>query len=370
MRKTVPNSESFELDMKAHAAANSSGDKIPIDLVYTYVDGNQVHAESRQRYGEPAENMGPADKGADTRFSNVGEIRFSVRSALKHMPWLRHIFIVTDAQKPPVDISFIESGKIRIVDHRDIIPARYLPTFNSITIESCLHRIDGLSGIFLYNNDDFMHFSDVPERAFLTTGNNGDVNLELNAYYGVIRRAMCFASQFLPPCYAALLANPHTRFLSNAYRLLKNSRYRFSWDEILVPRHFTNIYRRETGFRIEEAFAVQLEANRKLRFRTPECFSYSTLAYTLERFWNPGDRIRFREYPGEPARFGMYDFAALGARNDRVWRRIASSRLPFACLNSIPLSDRGTFEQVMRAKGLGDPFDDIGGDTPLMRKAD
>jgi hypothetical protein len=44
------------------------------------------------------------------------------------------------------------------VDHTSIIENKYLPTFNSSAIESYLHNIPNLSEIFLYNNDDYMHF--------------------------------------------------------------------------------------------------------------------------------------------------------------------------------------------------------------------
>jgi hypothetical protein len=57
------------------------------------VDGDRAHAEKRQRSRELAGIAQIAVKMS--RFLNVGEIRFSVRSALKHMPWIA-IFIVTD----------------------------------------------------------------------------------------------------------------------------------------------------------------------------------------------------------------------------------------------------------------------------------
>jgi hypothetical protein len=44
---------------------------------------------------------------------------------------------------------------VTIVDHREIFgDDGVLPTFNSHAIESCLHRIDGLSDHYLYLNDD------------------------------------------------------------------------------------------------------------------------------------------------------------------------------------------------------------------------
>lgn len=345
--------------MKTRRASFSPESRTPIDLVYTYVDGNPAHSEKRQFYLTLAGKAPFKDKDAGTRFSTVGEIGFSVRSALKYMPWLRQIFIVTDSQKPPVDIHLIESGKVTVVDHRDIIPDKYLPTFNSVTIESFLHRIDGLSETFLYNNDDCMHFSTVPENIFFTTDSNGDVYLELNINYAITRRAMHLASQLIPRTYAALLANPHTIAISNAYQLLRNSRYRLPWNTIIVPRHFTQIYRKITALRLEEEFSLQLDANRKLRFRTPERLSYSTLAYTLERLWNPDDQLNTPKLFGKSGEFEMFDFTAFFVCREKLWQQVSSSRAMFVCLNNIPQTDKNEFERVMREKGLSNPYNEF-----------
>ncbi len=339
-------------------ANDPPGKKIPIDLVYTYVDGDAAHTEKRRKYMTTVGGARPTVKEAYTRFRHVGEIRFSVRSAMKYMPWLRRIFIVTDSQFPPVDAAFIENGKVRIVDHRDIIPVRYLPTFNPVTIESFLHRIDGLSEIFLYNNDDFMHFAAVPKNTFVACDEAGNVNLNLYAYPAVTRRFMHLASRFLPSTYAPVLANSFTQLISNTYRLLKSSPYRLGWNDIIAPRHFTHVYRVGTARRIEEEFADSLSDNRLHRFVIPGLFWYSPLAYTLERKWNPGDCLCLPGYFSESAKFEMYDFTALFSNRDKLWRKVSSSRTPFACLNNIPMSDKADFERVMREKGFGNPCDE------------
>jgi hypothetical protein len=47
--------------------------------------------------------------------------------------------------------------KIEIVDHKTILAGyeQYLPTFNSLVIETAMHRIPGLADRFIYFNDDF-----------------------------------------------------------------------------------------------------------------------------------------------------------------------------------------------------------------------
>ncbi len=49
-----------------------------------------------------------------------------------------------------------QGEKIKLIDHRDIFRGfeEFLPTFNSLTIECLLWRIQGLSNHFIYLNDD------------------------------------------------------------------------------------------------------------------------------------------------------------------------------------------------------------------------
>lgn len=44
--------------------------------------------------------------------------------------------------------------KIKYINHEDIIPKQYLPTFNSHIIETFIFRIPNLSEYFIYLNDD------------------------------------------------------------------------------------------------------------------------------------------------------------------------------------------------------------------------
>lgn len=63
-------------------------------------------------------------------------------------------------------------ARIRIVLHSQLFdePARELPTFNSLAIESVLHRISGLSNFFLYFNNDVLLANPTPLSAFMRAG--------------------------------------------------------------------------------------------------------------------------------------------------------------------------------------------------------
>jgi hypothetical protein len=325
-------------------------------MVFTYVDGNDPrHVEKRSRYRSllPAAALSEpiADTGdSDVRFRDVGEISFAINSVLKYLPWIRTIFIAADAQKPPISQDILNSGRVRIVDHQEFIPARYLPTFNNKTIESHLHHIEGLSEIFLYNNDDYMHFSPIHPDFFYTTGKDGFVSLKLHAYpalYRWIKRQYSFVSKYR--------ANLHTIGISNAYAYLKKAKCSLSCLEILMPMHATRIFRRATALRVEEEFGNILEGTRCCKFRDIEGLSYDTILYSMEKKWNPQDRLYLHILGDLFAPNAMFDFPLFSPSEarDQFWARISRSQARLACVNNVPLSERERFVKVMIEKGLG-----------------
>lgn len=124
----------------------------PVDVVYTWVDGaDPALAAKRAAYAAPGEADAALRQG-DCLFRDNQELRYSLRSLHLYAPWVRRVFIVTDGQRP----GWLTKGHpgVRVVDHTEIIPAEYLPTFSSRVIEAFLHRIPGLAEHYIYFNDD------------------------------------------------------------------------------------------------------------------------------------------------------------------------------------------------------------------------
>ena len=126
----------------------------PVDVVYTWVDGSDpAHAAKRARYLSDQKDIHP-DGLELARYRENEELRYSLRSLETFAPWVRRVIILTDNQVPAwLDVSH---PKIRIADHKECIPERFLPTFNAQVIEAYLHRIPDLSEHFIYFNDDVM----------------------------------------------------------------------------------------------------------------------------------------------------------------------------------------------------------------------
>jgi hypothetical protein len=136
-----------------------------MDAVIAWVDGNDpTHKNNRLAAMEAAglSQAEPSNATYDTRFDDKGEIYFCIASILKYAPFIDRIYIVTADQTPAHLQDFIDEGlcppeKIRVVSHSEIFEGyeEYLPTFNSLSIETMLWRIKNLSANFLYFNDDF-----------------------------------------------------------------------------------------------------------------------------------------------------------------------------------------------------------------------
>ena len=134
--------------------------KVLVDAVITWVDGSDEKlANKKTKYlsGEKESKI----QNVKTRYNQVGEIEYVIKSIIKFAPFINNIFIVTDSQRPKI-IDDSNSWrkeyreKLKVVDHkvifRDFI--EFLPTFNSTTIETMLHYIPNLSEHFIYFNDD------------------------------------------------------------------------------------------------------------------------------------------------------------------------------------------------------------------------
>ena len=137
---------------------------IKIDLVYLWVDDKDEEWQKKRRFWANKLGIVSSEENNDCRYSNNDELKYSLRSAQMYAPWINKIFIVTDGQVP----KWLDTNhpKIRIVDHKEIMPEDCLPCFNSAAIEACIDNIPDLSEYFLYANDDMFFASPVEPEYF------------------------------------------------------------------------------------------------------------------------------------------------------------------------------------------------------------
>ena len=248
----------------------------PIDAVVTWVDGNdERHKAKRMRYGNSA-MFNADDVAGDTRYSSVGEIMYCIASINRFAPWINRIYIVTDEQDPKVG-EFIKRHfperqiPTETVDHKVLFRGyeEYLPTFNSITIESMTWRIPGLSEHYIEFNDDFILAAPtVPEDFFTSDG-----------------KVVCYGKK-----YSSLLVR-----ISRIFKRRKNGEKKVTFKETMLngaelmgkSRFFIKIYHTPRALLksvYKEYFGTHkeiLEKNISYRFRSYKQFNPQEIHYLL-----------------------------------------------------------------------------------------
>lgn len=226
-----------------------------IDLVYLWVDGNDPAWLAKKNAYLPADRQIRAEAAGDCRYVQNDELRYSLRSVERYAPWVRRIYIVTDDQTPPwLDPS---DPRVRIVAHRDILPADRLPVFNSTVIELFLHRIPGLAEHFLYANDDMFFGAPVEPEFFFDAAGRPIARLK--------RQSLKRHLDKVYPC--------------KVYRAQQEVARRWGKRYTLAPHHNVDAYRKSDYAACMEAFGPEVERTSHSRFRRIEDFHRSTVLY-------------------------------------------------------------------------------------------
>ena len=135
-----------------------------IDFIITWVDGNDPEwQKAKDQYSGKAIGDNRAKRYRDWEL-----LKYWFRSIENCAPWVHKIHFVTYGHLP-VWLNKKHS-KLNIVNHKDFIPAHYLPTFSCRPIEFNLHRIPGLTENFVYFNDDMFLLQPTSKDFFFKEG--------------------------------------------------------------------------------------------------------------------------------------------------------------------------------------------------------
>ncbi|HRO10856.1 MAG TPA: stealth conserved region 3 domain-containing protein [Amaricoccus sp.] len=233
----------------------------PIDVVYTWVNHADRQWQELFRTARAPEAGGVASIDAENpaRFHNKDELRYSLRSVARNLPWVRRIHILTNCARP--EWLGADDPRIAWVRHEEIIDLPYLPTFNSHVIESYLHHIPELAEHFLYLNDDFFVMQPLSKGHFFDP--NGTSLSQLESY--------------------AMVAGPvkpgdadHLNAARNSARLIAS---RFGHVPTQLHRHVPYALRRSVLAEIEAEFADPFAAFRSNRFRRSNDVNLTSFLY-------------------------------------------------------------------------------------------
>ena len=247
-----------------------------IDAVITWVDGDDPrHRTKREQYGS-RRILSQDDVAGNTRYASLGEIFYCIASLNRYAPWLNKIYIVTDEQNPMVEewlAKHFPEGTIpmEIVDHKVIFRGyeEFLPTFNSISIESMTWRIPGLSDHYIEFNDDLILAAPTrPEDFFTEDG-----------------KVVCYGKR-----YRALyvkLSHLLRRHRDGSKQVSFRQTMRNAAELLGERKHFIKIYHtpkallRRTYERYFANYPDNLLSNIRHRFRVPSQYNVEELQYLL-----------------------------------------------------------------------------------------
>ena len=305
-----------------------------IDFVLPWVDGSdKVWIALKRKYENSTVDMSyDLEANADCRYRDYGLLKYWFRAVEQFAPWVNRVYFVTYGQKP---VWLNESNqKLRLINHDEYIPADYLPTFQSNTIELNLHRIADLSERFvLFNDDVFLLRSIKPEFFFkneqpvicsdlsipswigsnyasrVILNNSWSLKLSLNVEHLVWKNIWKFTN---------LRALGFARAVKN---LLS-----FAVNRTLIVGSFGHLAQPHLKSTLEEIWRVQpkiMERTSQSRFRTDDCVNQWLISA-----W---DMISGRFYPANEKRRGR--LVTLDADNiDSICDLIRKQSYPELCL--------------------------------------
>lgn len=148
-----------------------------IDVVIYWVDGNDPKWLSKKQaaLGIDTQNQTATDS-SQNRYRDWDNLKYIFRGIECFAPWVRKVFFVTDEQIP--SWMNLENDQLVVVNHKDYMPAEYLPCFSANPIELNFHRLPGISERFIVFNDDFFITDFVGAENFFKNGKPVDILME------------------------------------------------------------------------------------------------------------------------------------------------------------------------------------------------
>ncbi len=307
-----------------------------IDVVVPWVDGNDpAWLQEKAKYDSKILTDIEGISNQASRYRDWDLMRYWFRGIENNMPFINKIFFVTWGHVPEwLDTN---NPKIVIVKHKDYIPAKYLPTYNSNVIELNLHRIDELSENFILFNDDVFLIDKTQEKTFFKNDKPCDMLIS-TIYYnydvstpfyhtvfnnlGIINKH--FSQKWLGWKLLLKWMSPQfgrKNILTNFNTIMFNRVYGF------IDQHFTIAHKKSVFKKLWDLEYSNLDKTCMHKFRTP-----MDLSNWLMRYWN------FMTGNFEPVKlYDLGDYYALSdeASLEVICQKINDHSRPLIVINDI-----------------------------------
>lgn len=146
--------------------------RFPIDAIVTWVDTTDPAFQgARERSRGSAVRLDiDTSSGRENALGEL-ELNLCIRLALRNMPWLRCVYVLTGHGQRPRSLDgcfrpLVNQGRVVHVTQESIGAGGL---FNSVGVEAHIHRVPGLAEHFLYMNDDMYVTRPVPAGALFAS---------------------------------------------------------------------------------------------------------------------------------------------------------------------------------------------------------
>lgn len=261
----------------------------PIDIVLPWVDGNDpIWERERRKYA--VEGGYAAFESSNVRFQSWDNLHYWFRAIEKFMPWVHKIYLITCGHLP--DFLVKEHPKLVCVKHSDYIPEKYLPTFNSNTIEMNLHRLEALSENYILFNDDFFPLQPIQETYYFREDKLCDEaveNIITTTSFGAVSRATRYAqvnNMFIINKYfqkrKVQAEHPEQWFCEEYGDRLERTKSLEYWYDFpgFYDPHMASAFKKSTLKKLWKLEPEALDAGSRNRFR-----GHTDITQYLARYW-------------------------------------------------------------------------------------
>ena len=306
-----------------------------IDFVLPWVDGSDEawRALKRKYEGSEAHISSDPEANAGCRYQDYGLLKYWFRAIERFAPWVNRVYFVTCGQK----LSWLNESnpKLRLVNHDEYIPADYLPTFQSNTIELNLHRIADLSERFVLFNDDVFLLRPVKPEYFFKNGHP-----VICCYLGIPRwRGASYTSRVILNNSWILKSSlnverlvwkniwKYTDFRTLGFARAVKNLLSFAINRTLITGTFGHLAQPHLKSTLEDIWRIQpkiMERTSQSRFRTDNCVNQWLISA-----W---DMVSGRFYPANEKHRG--EFVTFDMDNiDDICDLIRKQSYPQLCLH-------------------------------------
>lgn len=160
--KYIEDKETKDIFLKNINIYNRLINQLSIDFVFPYVDNTD--SNWIQTYEECCKKYHIGCNVNDVRYRDYDTLKYLLRGINKYLPWIRNLYIIVEQESQVPE--WLNRDNVKIVYHKDIIPEKLLPTYNSGTIEMYLKNIPELSEYFIYGNDDMFPVASMTKSDF------------------------------------------------------------------------------------------------------------------------------------------------------------------------------------------------------------